>query len=105
MEDNCRCTSGKKGRPAKKRVLRELSREVRESDTESGEEYETETERNSCLEFKSLIQCSFIQLTMLLYFRMEYLICLINVNAIASKVELLHCISLSRLLSILFSCI
>ena len=56
VEDNCRCTSGKKGRPAKKRVHRELSRGLEESDTESGEEYETETEKNSCLEFKSLIQ-------------------------------------------------
>ena len=56
VEDSCRCTSGKKGRPAKKRVHRELSREVRGSDTESGEEYETETEKNSCLEFNSLIQ-------------------------------------------------
>ena len=56
MESNCRCTSGKKGRPAKKRVYRELSRELRGSDTESGDECEMETERKSCLEFKSLIQ-------------------------------------------------
>ena len=56
VEDNCRCTSGKKGCQAKKRVHRELSRGLEENDTESGEEYETETEKNSCLEFKSLIQ-------------------------------------------------
>ena len=56
VENNCRCTSGKKGRPPKKRVHRELSRELIGSDTESGEEYETETERNSCMEFKSLIE-------------------------------------------------
>lgn len=56
VEGNCRCTSGKKGRPAKKRVHRELSHELRGSDTESGDEYEMETERKSCLEFKSLIQ-------------------------------------------------
>ena len=56
MESNCRCTSGKKGRPAKKRVHRELSRELRGSDIESGDECEMETERKSCLEFRSLIQ-------------------------------------------------
>lgn len=56
VEDNCRCTSGKKGHLAKKRVHRELSHELRGSDIESGEEYETETERNSSLEFKILIQ-------------------------------------------------
>ena len=56
MESNCRCTSGKKGRPAKKRVHRELSHELRGSNIESGEELETETERKSCLEFKSLIK-------------------------------------------------
>ena len=37
--------------------------------------------------------------------KMEYLICLITVNVIELKVDLLHCISLSRLLSTLFSCI
>ena len=56
MENNCRCTSGKKGCPPKKRVHQELSRELRGSNTESGKEHETEMERNSCLEFKSLIQ-------------------------------------------------
>ena len=56
VEGNCRCTSGKKGRPAKKRIHLEMSHEPRGSDTESGEEFETETERKSCLEFKSLIE-------------------------------------------------
>ena len=37
--------------------------------------------------------------------RMEYLICLINVNVRELKVDLLHCISLSGFLSTLFSCI
>ena len=34
-----------------------------------------------------------------------YLICLINVNVTELKLGLLHCILLSRFLSILFSCI
>ena len=37
--------------------------------------------------------------------RMEYLMSLINANVIELKVDLLHCISLSRFLSTLFSCI
>ncbi|XP_067021906.1 uncharacterized protein [Acropora muricata] len=56
VEGNCRCTSGKKGRPAKKRIHLDMSHEPIGSDTESGEEFETETERISSLEFKSLIE-------------------------------------------------
>ena len=56
VENNCCCTSGKKGCPPKKRVHRELSHELRGSDTKRGEEYDKETERNSCMQFKSLIE-------------------------------------------------
>ena len=47
--NNCRCTSGKKVRPAKERVHRELSHELRGSDTKAGKNTrQRRSRRKSC---------------------------------------------------------
>ena len=45
---------GKKGHPAKKQSTESCLMSSEEATPKAGEEFETETERKSCLEFKSL---------------------------------------------------
>lgn len=54
-EGNCPCNKKARGRPPKS-VEEKVVTKDNESDTESGEEIETEEEKNSCQEFSALIE-------------------------------------------------
>lgn len=54
-EGNCPCTKKARGRPPKS-AEEKITTKENESDTESGEEIETEEEKKSCREFSALIQ-------------------------------------------------